>query len=895
MTALPDAAVAWHQANGGGPDARGPDARGPDARGPDARGRADVPPVVSVSDLVVRFGPVRALDGIDLDIRPGEVVALAGENGAGKTTLVRCLAGDIAPSSGEILLGGRPLPADPVSAARHGVGVVWQDLSLCDNLDIASNLLLGRERRRHLLSDVRLHSDASAVLERLGIPLTDTTRSIRSLSGGQRQLIAIARAMAGQPELLLLDEPTASLSIRYAAQVEELISALRDKSTTIVIACHDLDLMLRLADRVVVLRHGRVAADVESSTVRPDDVAALLSGQELDSSARRQLTRLHGLTGRLVAADPSSSLSLILSALGAALGSDRLCIHLAAGPALECAASLGLPDELLSRWATLPVGAGGGPAGQAAATGRPVIVPDAQAGWSPFTGLAEQTGVASSWSVPVMARDGLTGVITVFRDKTGEPERDQLELVTVYAGYAASAIERDRLLDEVTERNRVLETIREVLETLAGPIPVGEGLGLALQSLCGGLQADEVTLLTLRDNSERTLRGRATGGQQVVGTPEEAIALATEIGSVQGYNGTARRLPGTDGQWHLAVTFAAPAGPSVLLASWCTDTPTSEATVLMEDAAHSFRLALEREQAGFALQETTALRRSQELQREFLSRLSHELRTPLTAIRGYATSLLQPDVTWDAESQHRFLTRIAAESARLGRLVDDLLDFSAMELGILRLQPDWCDIKLVLEAAVACLPPDGAGAVDMWCAPNLPVVWADHDRLEQVFVNLLGNAVGHNAPGTPVSVRARPAGRGLVAIAVTDEGVGLPAEVVAAPFEPRRRSRASTAGAGLGLSIARGIVTAHGGLLEIIPREAGAGFEVRLPVEDGSGLHRPGQSGPGQHRSGSHGAGPHTPGLAGGMGANVLGGRDGNGSLSQPTRPGPPHREAERP
>ena len=303
------------------------------------------------------------------------------------------------------------------------------------------------------------------------------------------------------------------------------------------------------------------------------------------------------------------------------------------------------------------------------------------------------------------------------------------------------------------------------------------------------------------------------------------------------------------------MTFSAPGGLSVLLASWCGGPPTSEATVLIEDAAHSFRLALEREQAVLALQEATALRRSQELQREFLSRLSHELRTPLTAIRGYASSLLQPDVTWDAESQHRFLSRIAAESTRLGRLVEDLLDFSAIELGILRLHPDWCDIKLVLEAAAACLPPEGALMTEIWCAPDLPAVWADHDRLEQVFVNLLGNAVGHNPPGTAVRVQAKPAGQGSVSIAVTDEGVGLPAEVMAAPFEPRRRSRAGTAGAGLGLSIARGIVAAHGGLLEVVPGQPGVSFVVRLPVEDGSGLHGSSGSGSGQ-------PGPVLPGVS---------------------------------
>ncbi len=797
-------------------------------------------PLLSVSGLAVRFGPVRALDGVDLAVRPGELVALAGENGAGKTTLVRCIAGDVRPTGGRIVLGGRPLPHDPLSVARQGVAVVWQDLALCDNLDVASNLLLGRERRRLLMSDVRFHAAAAEVLRSYEIPLRDTTRPVRLLSGGQRQMVAVARAMAREPRLLLLDEPTAALGVNESAQVEQLITRLREMGATILLACHDIDQMFRLADRIVVLRRGRVVAEVRPSEVHPDDVVALVSGQQIDSSARGQLTRLHGLADRLVSADPSSSLSLILSALGAALGSERLCIHLLTGDTLVCAASLGLPDALLAAWSRLPRGPAGGPPGMAAVTEKPVF-DNVRAGtaWAPFSDLARAAKVTSSWSVPVLGPGGLAGVITVFRRETGQPQRDELDLVTLYAGYAASAIERDRLLDEVTARNRVLETIREMLETLAGPIPVAKGLVIALQALRRGLQADQVALMTRAPNEAPACRAFTTAEKRSgtgrpaspvrAAPPAELLEAADRLLAIPGRNDVASQLE-VAGRQLLAVTFAAPAGPTVLLAGWRAGSAGADATALMEDAAHSLRLALEREEAGLAHQEATALRRSQELQRGFLSRLSHELRTPLTAIRGYASSLMQPDVTWDTDSQRRFLQRIAAESARLGRLVGDLLDFSAIESGILRLQRDWCDLSLVLDAAVACLPPAAAPMVEVTCEPSLPVVWADHDRLEQVFVNLLDNALGHNPPGTRVSVSVAAAGRDGISIGVLDDGAGMPGDIASAPFEPARR-RSPTAGAGLGLSIAKGIVEAHGGRIELEQPEHGTRFRIHLPVE----------------------------------------------------------------
>jgi signal transduction histidine kinase len=791
------------------------------------------PPLLAVQGLAARFGQLRALDGVDLTVQPGEVVALAGENGAGKTTLVRCISGDIAPESGEIRLNGWPVPADPAAVQRRGVAVVWQDLALCDNLDIAANILLGRERRWFMLSEMRQRATATEILRTLGIPLADTTRNVGTLSGGQRQLLAVARAMSGKPGLLILDEPTASLGVTESVQVEELITSLRQQGTTILLVSHDIEQMFRLADRIVVLRHGRVAGDVRPGNVHPDEVAALLSGQRVDATPRRQLTRLHGLADRLASADPSSSLSLILSALGAALDADRLSIHLLEDPGtLVCAASLGLAPALLAGWSRLPCGPAGGPIGLAAASAEVVIDENvtASAAWAPLRELALAGSVRSSWAVPVQGPGGLIGVLTVFRRTAGRPQRDELDLASVYAGYAASAAERDRLLEEVTARNRVLETIREMLQTLAGPVPVPEGLVMALRSLRRGLQANEVALFSQPDDGPPASRARAGIYPPSRRSRRLQDIAARELASGR-HDGKAHS---TDGQRHLTVTFPAPAGPSVLVADWGERSATADAVALMEDAAHSLRLALEREAVALAHEETATLRRSQELQRSFLSRLSHDLRTPLTAIRGYASSLLQTDVVWDSSSQQRFLDRIAAESARLGRLVGDLLDFSAIESGILRLQRDWCDIGLVLEAAVACLPQSATDQVTLTCHPALPPVWADHDRLEQVFVNLLDNAIRHNPPGTQVALTASPAG-GEVLISVLDDGPGLPPELAASPFEPKRRRHSESAGAGLGLSIAHGIVTAHGG--DIVPSSngRGTGFSIRLPVGEKDG------------------------------------------------------------
>jgi signal transduction histidine kinase len=284
----------------------------------------------------------------------------------------------------------------------------------------------------------------------------------------------------------------------------------------------------------------------------------------------------------------------------------------------------------------------------------------------------------------------------------------------------------------------------------------------------------------------------------------------------------------------MASRLELPEGRFVLVAHWAADSPASEdARTLLEDASRSLRLAVEREHVETAHKEAEALRRSNAMQREFLGRLSHELRTPLTAIQGYASTLRQPDVTWDVPSQSRFLELIMSESARMSRLVAGLLDTSTLEAGGLSIHPHWCDLPLVVQAAVAVVP-GAAGVVTVHAAPDLPLVWADHDRLEQVFVNLVDNALRHGLPGAPVHVDVALERHGEeVHVVVADDGPGIPDDIRARAFVPYVRGATAGPGAGLGLAISRGIVDAHGGRIWLASTGAGAGARIHfvLPVE----------------------------------------------------------------
>ncbi len=237
---------------------------------PSAEGRSATTSVTEANEPLLRlrgisksFGPVRALTDVDLDIPAGEVTALAGDNGAGKSVLIKCIAGIHAPTSGEISWDGEPVRIHtPHDAAALGIETVYQDLALCDNLDIVENMFLGRERTRRVALDE--DSMEHSALETLKSLAVTTVRSIRqpvaSLSGGQRQSVAIAKAVLWNSKLVIMDEPTAALGVAQTGMVLDLVRRLADRGVAVLIVSHNMNDVFQVADRIAVLHLGKMAA-----------------------------------------------------------------------------------------------------------------------------------------------------------------------------------------------------------------------------------------------------------------------------------------------------------------------------------------------------------------------------------------------------------------------------------------------------------------------------------------------------------------------------------------------------------------------------------------------------------------------------------------------------------
>ena len=231
-------------------------------------------PILEIRELNKSFGPVHVLRDVDLTVSPGEVVALVGDNGAGKSTLVKCIAGIYGIDSGTILFEGKPVTlADPRAASALGIEFVYQDLALADNLDITQNMFLGREIRRFgFLADGLMERKARETLTSLSVRTVSSVRQVvASLSGGQRQTVAIAKAVLWNSKVVFLDEPTAALGVAQTRQVLDLVRRLADQGLGVVLISHNMNDVMEVADRVAVLFLGRVAAVVnakESSTTQ---------------------------------------------------------------------------------------------------------------------------------------------------------------------------------------------------------------------------------------------------------------------------------------------------------------------------------------------------------------------------------------------------------------------------------------------------------------------------------------------------------------------------------------------------------------------------------------------------------------------------------------------------
>ncbi|MFD5438325.1 ATP-binding cassette domain-containing protein [Kitasatospora sp. NPDC127067] len=246
-------------------------------------------PVLQLRSVSKRFGAVQALTDVDLTVHAGEVLALVGDNGAGKSTLVKTIAGVHPVDEGTLAWHGEPVRlARPQDATALGIATVYQDLALCDNLDVIANLFLGHEkRRRGLLDEVAMEQHARRLLDTLSIRIPDVRTPVAALSGGQRQVVAIARALVGEPALVVLDEPTAALGVEQTAQVLDLVERLRGQGLAVVLVSHNMADVRAVADTVAVLRLGRNNGVFPVAGTTQEQIVAAITGATDNAHARR--------------------------------------------------------------------------------------------------------------------------------------------------------------------------------------------------------------------------------------------------------------------------------------------------------------------------------------------------------------------------------------------------------------------------------------------------------------------------------------------------------------------------------------------------------------------------------------------------------------------------------
>ena len=248
---------------------------------------ASAPLVMQAKGLVKRYGQVTALDGTDFELRAGEILAVIGDNGAGKSSLIKALSGATVPDEGELLLDGKPVRfKSPIDARRAGIETVYQDLAVAPAMSIAENLFLGREliktrglgKLLHLLDKKRMLEQAIARMQELKVGIRSMTQAVETLSGGQRQCVAVARAAAFAQHVVIMDEPTAALGVKEGNMVLELIRRVRDKGLPVILISHNMPHVFEVADRIHIQRLGRRAAVVNPKTISMSDTVAVMTG-----------------------------------------------------------------------------------------------------------------------------------------------------------------------------------------------------------------------------------------------------------------------------------------------------------------------------------------------------------------------------------------------------------------------------------------------------------------------------------------------------------------------------------------------------------------------------------------------------------------------------------------